>query len=45
MRGNFGYCGPDCPEEDDGKEFDEEVPPLSTNLSKLSQTENPTSAK
>ena len=36
MRGNFGYCGPDCPEEDDGKEFDEEVPPLFTNKSKLS---------
>ena len=31
----WGHCGPDCPEEDDGKEFDEEVPPLSTNKSKL----------
>ena len=25
LRGNFGYCGADCSEEDDDEEFDEEV--------------------
>ena len=25
MRGNFGYCGPDCLEEEDDEEFDNEV--------------------
>ena len=25
LRGNFGYCGSDCSEDDDGEEFDKEV--------------------
>ena len=25
LRGNFGYCGTDCSEEEDGEEFDKEV--------------------
>jgi len=25
LRGNFGYCGADCSEEDDDEEFDEEI--------------------
>ena len=25
MKGNFGYCGSDCSEEDDDEEFDNEV--------------------
>ena len=25
MKGNFGYCGADCSEEDDDEEFDNEV--------------------
>jgi len=25
LRGNFGYCGPECSDEDDGEEFDKEI--------------------
>ena len=25
LRGNFGYCGPECSEDDDDEEFDKEV--------------------
>ena len=30
LRGNFGYCGPECSEDDDDEEFDKEVSSIVT---------------